>query len=118
MMPLLKSITVRDFRSIRGEISLSLDAPVVLIHGQNGVGKTSILSALELALTGQVPSLRALDARYMDHLLHKEAAEGRIMVSAAGVAEEIESADLAVRPDGVFGTGLLPPLMARFYSER
>jgi exonuclease SbcC len=56
VIPRLKAIAIEDFRSIRGKISISLDAPVVLIHGQNGSGKTSLLSALELGLTGAVPS--------------------------------------------------------------
>jgi exonuclease SbcC len=56
MTPFLKSITITNFRSIKGTINIPLDAPVVLIHGQNGTGKTSILSAIELALTREVPS--------------------------------------------------------------
>jgi DNA repair protein SbcC/Rad50 len=56
MSPLLQSITVTDFRSIRGTITVPLDAPVVLIHGPNGVGKTGILSAMELAITGECTS--------------------------------------------------------------
>ena len=52
--PRLKSLLVRDFRSIAGEWEIPLDAGVVLIHGQNGSGKTSLLSALELAATGKI----------------------------------------------------------------
>ena len=48
MTPFLKSITVTNFRSIKGSVTVPLDAPVVLIHGQNGTGKTSLLSAIEL----------------------------------------------------------------------
>jgi exonuclease SbcC len=59
--PRIESITVSDFRSIRGSITIPLDAPVVLIHGPNGVGKTSILSAMELAITGEVPSLQRVE---------------------------------------------------------
>ena len=46
MTLLLKSITVTNFRSIKGSVTVPLDAPVVLIHGQNGAGKTSILARL------------------------------------------------------------------------
>jgi len=52
MMPQLESITLANFRSINVPVMIPLDAPVVLIHGQNGTGKTSILSGIELALTG------------------------------------------------------------------
>jgi exonuclease SbcC len=48
----LKNLTVRDFRSIRGSINVPLDSPIVLIHGTNGAGKTSVLSALAIALGG------------------------------------------------------------------
>lgn len=54
MTPRLKSVTVTDFRSIRGTVTVPLDSPVVLIHGQNGSGKTSLLSAIELGLTGKL----------------------------------------------------------------
>ncbi len=114
----LKSITIRDFRSIRGEINVSLDAPVVLIHGQNGAGKTSVLTALELSLTGQVPSLRGLEADFASHLVHKEANESRIDVTVSGAASGIETAAVSVRESGVSGAGLLPADLARFYSER
>jgi exonuclease SbcC len=49
----LEAITISNFRSIRGSVTVPLDAPVVLIHGLNGAGKTSVLAAIELALTGQ-----------------------------------------------------------------
>ena len=53
----LQSLAITDFRSIRGTAVIPLDAPVVLLHGQNGAGKTSVMSALELALNGQYGSL-------------------------------------------------------------
>jgi hypothetical protein len=58
---LLKELDVTDFRSIRGHVHAPLDAKVVLVHGENGAGKTSLLSAIELALTGSVQSLRRAD---------------------------------------------------------
>ena len=59
---LLTSVTLTNFRSIRGTITVPLDAPIVLVHGQNGAGKTSLLSGIELALTGQVLSLSRISA--------------------------------------------------------
>jgi exonuclease SbcC len=61
---LLKELDVTNFRSIRGHVHAPLDAQVVLVHGENGAGKTSLLSAIELALTGGVQSLRRADAGY------------------------------------------------------
>lgn len=41
----ISSLTVRDFRSIRGNVTVPMDAPIVLVHGKNGAGKTSFLLA-------------------------------------------------------------------------
>ena len=54
---MLRALDITNFRSIRGHIHAPLDAKVVLVHGENGAGKTSLLSAIELALTGSVQSL-------------------------------------------------------------
>jgi exonuclease SbcC len=118
MNPLLKSITVTNFRSIKGSITVPLDAPVVLIHGQNGAGKTSILSAIELGLTSQVPSLARLDRDYASHLVHKEAAEARIVATVANLDGDTRSAEIQVTRTGVSGTPLLSRERAHFYSER
>jgi exonuclease SbcC len=61
---LLKGLSVKNFRSIKGTINVPLDANVVLVHGENGAGKTSLLSAIELALTGKVQSLLRADRTY------------------------------------------------------
>ena len=57
-------LSISDFRSLVGPVTVPLDAPIVLIHGPNGSGKTSILSALELALTGDIPSMRRDDQHF------------------------------------------------------
>lgn len=45
----LKLLEVSNFRTIRGSVSLPLDASVVLIHGDNGAGRTSLRSPPEPA---------------------------------------------------------------------
>jgi len=64
----IRRLMVSDFRRIEGTRELPFDAPVVLIHGPNGTGKTSLLSALELALTGRVRSMERQSDRYQAHL--------------------------------------------------
>ena len=118
MIPLLKSITVTNFRSIKGSVTVPLDAPVVLIHGQNGAGKTSLLSAIELGLTAQVPSLARLDRDYVSHLVHKEANEGHVTAMVEGLDGVVQSVDVTVSGAGVSGNALLSRERARFYSER
>lgn len=118
MTPLLKSITVTNFRSIKGSVTVPLDAPVVLIHGQNGAGKTSILSAIELGLTSEVPSLARLDRDYVSHLVHKDATDARIVTTVDNLDGETKSTDTLVTRSGVSGMPLLSRERAHFYSER
>ena len=70
MSPSLSSVSISNFRSINGTITVPLNAPVVLVHGPNGAGKTSVLSAIELALTGEIPAMQRTDANYRSHLIH------------------------------------------------
>lgn len=119
MTPWLKSLTVQDFRSIRGRVAISLDAPVVLVHGPNGMGKTSLISAIELGLTRTVASLERLDRGYIEHLPHKDAPNslGHVSLSAAGVSGVGEAA-LTVSGTAIDGSGLLSSEAARFFVER
>lgn len=113
----LKFLTVEDFRSIRGPIAVSLDAPVVLIHGPNGTGKTSLLSAIELGLTGVIPSLARFDDEYLAYLPHKLSKDdkARIGLQADSGGQEVE---LVADGHRIVGGGLLSPDHARFYTER
>ena len=118
MTPLLESITVTNFRSVKGTITVPLSAPVVLIHGKNRSGKTSILSAIELSLTGNVPSLSRFVPDYASHLVHFEADESRMTVTVSDLGDTTRSTELAVVGSTVSGTPLLSPDQAHFFSER
>lgn len=112
----LKSITLTDFRSIRGSISVPLDAPIVLVHGQNGAGKTSLLSGIELALTGSVASLERVDPDYASHLVHKDAKSANVQIHTNGL--DVNEADFTVDASGISGAALLNSDLVRFYRER
>jgi exonuclease SbcC len=112
----LTSITLSNFRSIKGSITVPLDAPIVLIHGPNGAGKTSLLSGIELALTGQVASLHRVDPEYANHLVHKDATWSEVSIRTAGL--DRNAASLNVRSGEITGEALLESDLARFYSER
>jgi exonuclease SbcC len=109
---------VSDFRSIRGSITIPLDAPIVLIHGPNGVGKTSILSAMELAITGEVPSLRRVEPDYLTHLVHMKASEARASVEVSGLDQPAKTSELTITDTGIQGKALFAQPLGRFYSER
>lgn len=114
---LLKSLDIQNFRSIRGNIHVPLDANVVLVHGENGAGKTSLLSAIELALTGKVQSLEHADPRYEQQLLHRTAASGG--VSLQTVFENAEySFNAALLPSGAKSLSALDINQATFFRER
>jgi exonuclease SbcC len=114
----LKSLIVEDFRSIRGTQRLSLDAPVVLIHGPNGTGKTSLLSAIEFGLTGAVASLGRFDPGYLAHLPHKKGPTGKCRVSIEVDGLATSTTEVIGDGRGVVGNGLLSPDLSRFFTER
>ncbi len=115
----LHRLHVSDFRRLDGHREYPLDAPVVLIHGPNGSGKTSILSALEMSLTGEIRSLRRHDERYTAHLpfygqpfatLHAE-------VSAEFTGTATPSR-LTVGGSRIEGTPALNSTAGQFFAER
>jgi exonuclease SbcC len=113
---LLKELDVTDFRSIRGHVHAPLDAQVVLIHGENGAGKTSLLSAIELALTGGVQSLRRADPGYATQLMHRSAKQGSVSVATIGKGAATYGATLSI--DGIATSTSFDPALASFFSER
>ena len=112
---LLKELDVTDFRSIRGHVHAPLDAQVVLVHGENGAGKTSLLSAIELALTGSVQSLRRADPGYAKQLMHRSASRGSVSIQMVGGAGTFEA---ALSPEGIVSSRPLDATQAAFLTER
>ncbi len=114
----LKSLLVEDFRSIRGTQRLSLDAPAVLIHGPNGTGKTSLISAIEFGLTGAIASLARFDPGYLEHLPHKKSPTGKCKVALEVDGLSPGSTEVTGDGRGVDGSGLLGGDLSRFFVER
>ena len=115
----LRHISISNFRRLAGNVRLQLDAPVVLIHGPNGTGKTSVLSAIELALTGAVQSLQRLDERYFAHLPYYGEPFAAVEIQIADADGELSSPGvMTVGPTGLDGAPALDREGRRFYSER
>ena len=111
--PLLKELDITNFRSIRGHIHAPLDANVVLIHGENGAGKTSLLSAIELALTGGIQSLQRADPGYGSQLLHRSQTSGNVILKT-----DTQSFETRLGAAGAEAITLLDERLASFFSER
>lgn len=115
----LRSIFISDFRRLEGHRTLPLDAPIVLIHGPNGTGKTSVLSAIELALTGDIRSMRRHDSRYTAHLPFqgRDFATLRIEVSEE-LAASSDPISMTVAGNRIDGAPKLNREASEFYAER
>jgi exonuclease SbcC len=114
---ILRSLDICNFRSIRGQVHAPLDAKVVLVHGENGAGKTSLLSAIELALTGTVQSLERADPGYERQLLHRSASQGSVLLKAlAGTSEQ--SFKAVLNETGSQSITALDETRAAFFRER
>ena len=114
----LSSITISNFRSINSDIMVPLDAPVVIIHGPNGTGKTSVLSAIELALTGDVIALKRVDPDFKKHLVYKGATSADLRIKATGLDNSTGETAISVRDGVITGRPLLTTDLAKVYSER
>jgi exonuclease SbcC len=110
-------LSVTDFRSIAGTVTVQLDAPIILIHGPNGTGKTSLLSALELALTGDIRSMRDDDSNFARHIVHEGANEAKVAIT--GRHASVPAVGSFVITNGVLtGTSYLDARDRKFFAER
>src|SRR3546814_1530236 len=88
------------------------------MHGPNGSGKTSLLSAIELALTCGVPSLSRAEPDYLSFLPHKDRPFGEVRLEVGGPDAPLRSAAVRVTTNQVSGIPILGAEEARFFSER
>ena len=117
MQPTLASLDIANFRSIRGQIHAPLDAKVVLVHGENGAGKTSLLSAIELALTGRIQSFERADPGYGKQLLYRSAVEGYVRVRTSTGTDE-QTFEALLTDAGAASVAALAQAEAAFFRER
>ena len=116
----LKTLLIENFRSIRGQVVIPLDAQVVLVHGTNGMGKTSVLTALELALTGRVAHLAAQGETYKDYMVNLGQASGQIRLTTSEplTTDPNITGNVAFAGQTFDANPLLTDSTARFFGER
>ena len=113
----VEALSISDFRSLRGKVHVPLDAPIVLIHGANGAGKTSILSALELALTLEIPAMKRDDNGFTKFLVHQGKKEASVsLLLNKGVPAP--QGPIKIKDGVINGQAFLDPADARFFSDR
>ena len=106
----LETLIVENFRSIRGEVVVPVSAPAVLIHGPNGTGKSSLMTALALALAG--PEITGVpDPK---HLVHHGAEYAAVTLATSQGPKTLR---IAAGDAGV-GPGALGAQAAAFFAER
>lgn len=114
----INSLTVRDFRSIRGDVTVPMNAPIILVHGKNGAGKTSLLSGMELALTGELASLDRIDPNLRKHLVNKGRDQAFVAASVSPADGALLTGEFRVDGMGLKGNAVLDKSLARHFSER
>ena len=118
MNPRLKSLSIQNFRSMRGSVVIPLDAQVVLVHGTNGMGKTSVMSAIELGLTGSIAHLED-QSKYHDFLTHIDTASGSILLAVEGMNGRSTGAGRVTFAPGSFdATPAINAADSSFFAER
>ncbi|MEI9413052.1 AAA family ATPase [Mesorhizobium salmacidum] len=123
--PLLHEIELTNFRSIRGRVQTPLDAKMVLVHGENGAGKTSLLTAIEVALTGRAIALQRADPAYAKQLIYRHADNGNyrhadtgnIALTTTGLTGSNQFS-ASFDSEGITARSLLSPSLSGFFSER
>ena len=64
-----RRLRAEAFRGFNSPVEFSLDASVVIVHGPNGLGKTSLFDALQWVLLGDLPRLRGVRTRPSDEYI-------------------------------------------------
>ncbi len=98
---------------------MPLEAPIILIHGPNGAGKTSVLSALELVLTGDIAAMRRADKNFCHHLVHQGSKSAIIKLTGLDPSSGHNQANTVRIENGrIIDEGILDKHQAGFFTER
>ena len=95
---IINSLTLENFRVFKGKHQIDLRAdhgsPIILFGGLNGAGKTSILTAVKLALFGKAALKGNLTKSRYHHYLQDQINRGDNDLNSASVAIQFEYSKL------------------------
>lgn len=98
-MPKIDEVRLRAVRGVRTEVLLALRGESVIVRGDNGTGKSSIVRGLQWALRGQEPPLASggtAEESFRTHVL-EDPNQARVSIQFAGTST------LVAAPDGTSG---------------
>lgn len=99
----VKSLKVEAFRAYRNSKTFDLSAPITVLYGQNGLGKTSLFDAIDFACTGKIGRLFRHDQRSPEEFarlathLDCDPSEAHVRIELARTAGDGESIEWAQR---------------------
>lgn len=114
----LTELVVENFRSISGRCIIPLDGSITLLHGANGAGKTSILSAIELAATGRVGFLEDQNGDTRSLLRNQDFPLGSVRLSLADHRSGTRVGSFELNGNRVSGNAALTPAEQTYFLER
>lgn len=114
----LAELVVENFRSISGRCVIPLDGSITLVHGANGAGKTSLLSAIELAATGRVGFLEDQRGDTRSLLRNHDFPLGSVRLSLTDYSGATRVGSYELNGDHVTGNAALTPAEQTYFVER
>ena len=98
----IKSINVRAFRGIP-KLELDLDGKSLILRGENGAGKSSLVDAIEFFFTGRVSHLEGTQGiSLLKHGPHINYGRDDVMVSLSfNTGSTLLSRNFATQPVGI-----------------
>jgi exonuclease SbcC len=114
----LSELVVENFRSISGRCVIPLDGSITLVHGANGAGKTSLLSAIELAATGRVGFLEEQSGDTRSLLRNHDFPLGSVRLSLTEKSSVTRVGSFQLNGDEVTGKAALTPSEQTYFLER
>ena len=114
----LNQLVVENFRSVLGRCEIPLDGSITLVHGANGAGKTSLLSAIELAATGRVGFLDQQGGSTHSVLRNQDSQRGSVRLSLTGAGSTSREGAFELISDRVTGKAALSPAEQTYFLER